>query len=165
MSEYQDYKTRFDENRALLQVPEDCVARYPHYNAIDLVNPKSWDFSWFLTFRDNHYICCRESLAGRPPRRHYFSFHYGPIVRIDAGGTIERDQGNPLIIRICKSRGGCHVHYRQPHPFPDYKQHQIEGLVLENVDVFQFVRAVFRSRANNEDLHVTMGFADPAIRP
>lgn len=162
MSEYHDYKARFDANRALLDIPEDCTARIPHYNATDLVDPKSWDFRWFLTFRDNNYICCRESLTGRPPRRHYFSFHYGPIARIDGGGNIVRDQNNPLMIRICKSRSGVHLHYRKPHPFPDYKQNQIDGLVLEDVDMFQFVRAIFHSRANSEEPHVSLGFSDPA---
>jgi hypothetical protein len=165
VSDYQDYKARFEESRALLKVPEDCTARIPRYNAIDLVDPKSWDFCWFLVFGNNDYICCRESWAGRPPKRHYLSFHYGPIVRVDNGGNIERDQNNPLMIRICKSKDGIpHLHYRHPHPFPDYKQSQIDGLVLEDVDMFQFVQAVFRSRSNNEELHVTMGFADPTPR-
>jgi len=167
VSEYQDYKAYFDQNRALLEVPEDCTVCTPQYNATDLVNPKSWDFRWFLRFRDNHYICCAESLSRRQsPRRHYFSFHYGPIVQIDASGKIVRDQNNPLIIRACKSRSAiCHLHYRHPHPFPDYKQDQIDGLVLENVDIFRFVRAVFRSRADNVEMHVAMGFTDPATRP
>ena len=165
MSEFQDYKARFDRNRALLQVPKDCTCRTPQYRiSSDFIDPQSWDFSWFLTFTDKHYICCNESLShrkGRPLQRHYFSFHYGPIVKIDSNGKIDRDQNNPLIIRIDRPGGvlmPAHLHYRKPHPFPDYKQAQIRGLTLLDADMFQFVKAVFRARSEAIEIHVAMGF-------
>jgi hypothetical protein len=164
VSHYQDYKARFDRNRALLQIPEDCVCRAPQYRANDFIDPHSWDFSWFLTFADQHYISCNESWSyrtGRPLQRHYFSFHYGPIARIDANGKIDRDQNNPLIIRIDRPAGVVippHLHYLRPHPFPDYKQAQIHGLTLLDTDMFQFVRAVFRSRLEAIEMNVAMGF-------
>ena len=80
---------------------------------------------------------------------------------MDQYGKIDRDPNNPLIIRIDRPAGVLippHVHYRQPHPFPDYKQAQIHGLTLLDVDMFQFVRAVFRSRLEAIEVHVAMGF-------
>jgi hypothetical protein len=164
VSHFQDYKARFDLNRASLQVPADCTCRAPQYRANDFIDPHSWDFSWFLTFTDQHYIACCESLSyriGTPPQRHYFSFHYGPIVHMDSSGKIDRDQNNPLIIRIDKPAGAvlpAHLHYLKPHPSPDYKQAQIQGLTLLDADMFQFVRGVFRSRLEAIDVHVAMGF-------
>jgi len=165
VSHYQDYKARFESNRTALVVPEDCKPGVPEYHPfLDLIDPHSWDFSWWLRFADKHYIVCHEIWgyrSGRSPLRSYFSFHYGPIVRVDKNGNIERDPSNPLELRICKSNKSCepsHLHYKKPHPAPHYEQSRVDGLVLNEVDMFQFVKAVFRSRAEKIELDEAMGF-------
>jgi len=52
----------------------------------------------------------------------------------------------------------AHMHYRKPHPFPDYKQNQIIGLTLEDIDMFHFVGAIFRARLERIEIHDAMGF-------
>jgi hypothetical protein len=162
VSHYTDYKAAFDKTRAALIVPADCTIQSPNYRVSgDLVDPKSWDFSWWLTFVDNTYIVCHEIILCRngKPLRHYFSFHYGPIVDRDANGKIDRSHSNALVLRICKNgREPLHLHFKKPHPAPHYEQGKVVGLVLENVDMFQFVKAVFRSRAEGIDLDKAMGF-------
>ena len=79
---------------------------------------------------------------------------------MDSNGKIDRNQNNPLIIRICKPSGVLppHLHYRNPHPFPDYKQSQLNGLTLVDVDMFQFVNGIFRARSEHVEPHIAMGF-------
>jgi hypothetical protein len=162
VSHYTDYKAAFDKARAALAVPADCTARSPSYRVPgDLVDPKSWDFSWWLEFTDNTYVVCHEIWVVRnaKPVRHFFSFHYGPIVRRDANGKIDRSHSNALVLRICKNgRDPLHLHFKQPHPAPHYEQGKVVGLVLEKVDMFQFVKAVFCSKAEGIDLDNAMGF-------
>ena len=166
MSHYQDYKAAFDGKRAKLQTPADCVVQPPVFRPGpgSFVSPRMWDFSWWLTFKDNYYIVCHEiwsQRAGKEPNRDYFSFHYGPIVHVDANGKIDRDPSNALVLRICKSTKSCeppHLHYKKPHPAPHYEQNRVEGLVLEDVDMFRFVEAVFRARKEGIELDAAMGF-------
>lgn len=166
MSHYQDYQDAFNKKRAKLQIPADCVAKAPEYRPGpgSLVDPRMWDFSWWLTFADRHYIVCHEIWSYRPgkkPTRDYLSFHYGPITQVDANGKIDRSPSNALVIRICKSTKSCeapHLHYKKPHPAPHYEQSKVEGLVLEGVDMFQFVEAVFRARKEGIELDAAMGF-------
>jgi len=162
VSHYVDYKAAFDANRAALKVPPDCTVQPPSYRVSgDLIDPKSWDFSWWLTFADDTYIVCHEIILVRneKPVRHYFSFHYGPIVSRNPEGKIDRSSTNALVLRICKNgREPIHLHFKTPHPAPHYEQGKVEGLVLEKVDMFQFVKAVFRSRAEGIDLDKAMGF-------
>ncbi|HWY56900.1 MAG TPA: hypothetical protein VNZ03_20705 [Terriglobales bacterium] len=165
MTHYQEYKVVCDKNRAELKVPGDCTVRVPQYRAfIDLIDPPSWDFEWWLTFSDKYYVVCHEAWScrkGKQPKRHYFSFHYGPIVRTGKNGNPDRDASNPLVLRICnsnKSGDPPHLHYKLPHPAPYYEQGRVDGLVLEDVDMFQFVKAVFRSRAEKVDMDKAMGF-------
>lgn len=159
MSEYQDYKARFAENRAALQVPTDCTAHAPQFRATDPIAPPTWDLSWLLTFTDKHYIRCRELwMCKKPPtRRHLFTFHYGPIVSVDRDGNVERHHADPVLIRFDKKAGELpHLHYR--NPLPHYDQSRVEGLVLDDVDMFQFVNAVFCVRLGKTDFHDVMGF-------
>ena len=159
MSEYQTYKARFAESRAALQVPSDCTAHTPQFRAIDLIAPTTWDFQWLLTFTNRHYIRCREfwSCRKNPPQRHIFTFHYGPIISEDANGNIDRHHNDPVLIRFDKKGGEPpHLHYRNPEPH--YDQSRVEGLVLDDVDMFQFVDAVFRVRSGTTDFHDVMGF-------
>ncbi len=166
MSHYQDYQAAFDKKTADLEIPADCVAKPPVYRPGpgSLVDPKMWDFSWWLTFKDNCYIVCHEiwsHRAGKKPTRDYLSFHYGPIINVDDNGKIDRSSSNPLVLRICKSGKSCeppHLHYKKPHPAPHYEQSKVEGLALEDVDMFQFVEAVFRARKEGIELDAAMGF-------
>jgi hypothetical protein len=159
VSEYQHYKARFDQNRALLQVPADCAVDTPQYRAIDPISPTSWDFSWWLTFADGHYIRCREHWLCRksPARRHLFTFHYGPIVRRDSDGKIDRHHTDPVLIRFDKKAAEApHLHYLAPEPH--YGQDQVNGLALDNVDMFQFINAVFRVRQGITEFPNALGF-------
>jgi hypothetical protein len=164
VSHYQEYKYAFDTNRAALHIPGDCTCKPPIYrpHGGELIDPKSWDFSWWLEFTDNHYIVCHEIWSyrvGKKPTRHYLSFHYGPIARRDSNGNIDRDSNNPLIIRICRNnKEPAHLHYKNPHPAPHFEQSQVDGLVLEEADMFPFVRAVFRARAEKIELSEALGF-------
>jgi hypothetical protein len=159
VSEYQDYKARFDKNRAALQIPPDCTAHAPQYSTFDPIAPTTWDLRWLLTFTDKHYIRCREfwSCRTNPSLRHIFTFHYGPIVNQDATGKIDRHHTDPVLIRFDKKGGGPpHLHYRKPEPH--YDQSRVQGLALDDVDMFQFVNAVFSVRAGKTDFHDVLGF-------
>jgi hypothetical protein len=159
VSEYQNYKARFDKNRALLQVPSDCTVHTPQFRATDLVAPTTWDLRWLLTFTDKNYARCREFWSCRtdPPQRHIFTFHYGPIISEDANGNIDWHHTDPVSIRFDKKSGGSpHLHYRNPEPH--YDQNRVEGLVLDDIDMFQFVDAVFGVRLGKTDFHDVLGF-------
>ena len=166
MSHFQDYETAFEKQRAKIQIPADCTAKPPQYRLPpgDLVDPRGWDFSWWLTFKDRYYVVCHEIWSYRPgkePTRDYLSFHYGPITHVDANGKIDRNPNNPLVLRICKSTKSCeppHLHFLKPHPAPHYDQGRVEGLVLEDTNMLQFVKAVFRARAEKIGMPEAMGF-------
>lgn len=163
MSHYQSYKAQFEKRRSQLRAPADCSVGVPSYRALgDFVDPKSWDFSWWLEFSDGHYVVCHEIWSyrpGRSPTRQFFSFHYGPIVKRSANGEIDRNSQNPVVLRICKnSREPIHLHFKLPHPNPHYEQNQIGGLTLEDVDMFQFIGAVFRSRSEGIEMDQALGF-------
>jgi hypothetical protein len=105
------------------------------------------------TFRCREFWSCRND----PPQRHVFTFHYGPIVSQDVNGKIDRHHADAVLIRFDKKGGGPpHLHYRNPEPH--YDQSRVQGLVLNDVDMFQFIHAALRVRLEKAEFHDVMGF-------
>jgi hypothetical protein len=90
--------------------------------------------------------------------RMHFSFHYGTTgTNFRANGFPARDKAkHPAIIRIDKDAYGPHIHF---HDEADHiPQSRIDGMIIEKVDPFDFVRAVLQHRKTNEDFDSIMKF-------
>lgn len=155
--QYTLYKSQFEAKRAALEVPPDCVVGEPQFF---ISTPNTWHMVWFLTFNDDHYIRCRELWShrtGYPARRHQFTLHYGPIVAWKTSGEVQPHHTDPVIIRIdLGPNGPTHLHYGDPEPH--YYQDELEGIDLVDVDMFAFIEAIFKSRAEGTEVRNILGF-------
>jgi hypothetical protein len=89
-------------------------------------------------------------------KRVQWSYHYGFTDNEDEEGRALRGKpDDPLDIRI-DTCGGLHMHYqkREPH----YKQSNITGLDLRDVDAIEFIRGVIKHRTKGYAFTKIFGF-------
>ncbi|MGE5113886.1 MAG: hypothetical protein ACM3JB_23730 [Acidobacteriaceae bacterium] len=154
---YDQYQARFYATVPLLPLPIDTVVGLPLFAS---AVPTVWHFKWEIEFKsDGHYIYCREAWSARkakPARRYKFSFHYGPGPQRDANGGIIIDPKIPVVLRCDQtSHTPEHIHYLGPD---HYEQDRVQGLVIDKIDLFQFVWAVLRHRSTKDPLDKILGF-------
>jgi hypothetical protein len=155
---YDEYKARFYATVPLLHVPPDCKVGDPDFISSA---PNVWHFRWVLEFNsDLHYIFCREAWSirrGFPARRYMFSHHYGPGPTRSANGEIIFDHRNSVVLRCDKTnRSPAHIHFLSPDPH--YEQALVQGLVIEDIDLFTFVSAVLQHRETGVAINQLLGF-------
>jgi hypothetical protein len=170
---YIEFKGWVDSEESKLIVPADWKVLAPPA----CINPSylEWVFRWsFHLTSDNKYIRIWERYDKIPKmvamtRRIAFAFHYGPLVRfeggggpaIDALGTPRYEAADPVDIRIdtCSKGMEAHLHYQKQNPH--YSQTQVSGLDLSTLDIFTFLRAIIKHRANGIPLDRVLGFRIP----
>ena len=84
------------------------------------------------------------------------AYHYGVISKVDANGIPQYIQTNPVDIRIDNSCQRVHLHFGTPDPH--IFQENVEGLDLGKLDMFTFVRGIFKHRKTGMALDKVFGF-------
>lgn len=92
--------------------------------------------------------------------RKAFSFHYGVITAKAANGVPTWRAEDPVDIRIDKL-GATHLHYREQNPH--YPQTSVQGLVLDRIEMFQFLNAILKHRSSGRTIQDVLHFKLKAI--
>lgn len=157
--DYVQFRAWFDKQRSTVQLPDDCTEIQPP--DVKLAGWLVWTFTWYLRFEADRYARLWErydrwaGMVGES-RKISFAYHYGPIMRIDAGGLPQHDSRDPVEVRIDNIGAPAHLHFGSPNPH--HPQSAIEGLVLETLDMFTFLRAILRHRSSGCSLDKALGF-------
>jgi hypothetical protein len=164
---YSEYVTRLNAEHASFAFETGVTELGPLHNPTGLPATPPWNMDWLIRFPDGKqaYLYERWFPVRTPSRgslargkRGAFSFHYGttsPLTR--PNGFPARDKANhPAIIRIDLDKNGPHLHFHGE--LPHMMQDKVQGLVLENVDPFDFVRVVLEHRARKIDFDAIMKF-------
>jgi hypothetical protein len=117
---------------------------------------------WHLVFKNpESYIRIAEHFAKRSrlsvSRRIHFAYHYGPTVKSDDQGMPVREPPDPVFVRIDNVSGPAHLH-REGDPTAHIPQESVKGLVLEDIDLFNFVRAAFSHRQSGRSIERELGY-------
>lgn len=158
--DYFAYKRWFEANHDALRLPADCVE--PEPPTFTYSNQYTWGMEWHLVFRNPEtYVRIAEHFAKRSrlsmSRRIHFAYHYGPIVKSDDHGIPVREPADPVFVRIDNVSRPAHLH-REGHPTEHIAQANVEGVVLEDVDLFDFVRAALMHRQEGRPIERELGY-------
>lgn len=160
------YAIQFQEKHSLISLEQDCIEIGP---VLVPTRPNSppWKMDWAVLFSDSKYAYLYERWspvrshmlgAARLGFRRHFSFHYGPTNPLKGTmGIPLRDKGNyPAVIRIDVDRWCPHIHF---HNEADHiSQTRVVNLTIEDVDPFDFMRAVLQHRSSKADFDAIMNF-------
>jgi hypothetical protein len=157
--DYFAYKRWFETGHEALTLPADCVEPDP---VLTYSNQYTWDLVWFLIFADPQaHVRIKENFAKihglSKSRRIAFAYHYGPTVRSDSRGMPEGEPSDPVFVRIDNSGQPPHLHH-EGNPTDHIPQEHISGLVLDEVDLFTFVKAAFRHRKSGRPIAKELGY-------
>jgi hypothetical protein len=78
------------------------------------------------------------------------------MVNVTADGLMGYKSTDPVDIRIDNGCSATHLHYRSPNPH--HPQSSVKGLVLDDLDMFTFVKGVFQHRKTQKPLDEVLGF-------
>lgn len=157
--DYLQFSREFEKFHAKLRLPQNCIEPAPPTTIP--VGFYFWRFEWQLIFKDdNKYLRIWErytKLKGLDlSHRVSFAFHYGAVVEHDNDGLAVRDSQDPVDIRIDNINGPAHLHYQAPKPH--IPQASVEGLNLEALDMFTFVKAIILHRKSGKPIDQILGF-------
>lgn len=111
-------------------------------------------------FTDNKYIRIWEDhcrVKGlQESRRARMAYHYGPVPKLDASGIPIYVATAPVDIRIDNSAQRIHLHFAAPEPH--IFQENVAKLDLAKLDMFTFVRGIFKHRSTGKPLDKVLGF-------
>ncbi|MGH9740877.1 MAG: hypothetical protein ACRD51_00850 [Candidatus Acidiferrum sp.] len=152
-TDYAQFRAFVDPQYNALVLPADCK----EILALDIkvATSVSWHLSWLLEFTDNKYIRVAEryekfaKLIG-VSRRIYVAYHYGEIVNRNMDGLPGYLSADPVDIRIDSSCSPIHLHYNAPNPH--YPNDSVQGLDLDDMDMFTFVNGIFKHRSTKKPL-------------
>jgi len=158
--DYFAYKRWFEAGHDALALPVDCVEPDP---ILTYTNQYTWDLLWFLVFTSpQSHVCIKENFAKihglSRSRRIAFAYHYGPTVRSDLAGIPDGEPADPVFVRIDNAGGRPPHLHREGHPTDHIPQEHISGLVVEEVDLFDFVKAALRHRKSGKSIARELGF-------
>jgi hypothetical protein len=155
------YKRWFEAAHSQLGFPSDCAeVEGPVWVYSD---QQTWNVNWYLVFQNNPaaYVRIAEGFAKRSrlslSRRLYYAYHFGPLIASNPEGIPVHDSSDPVFVRI-DNVGGAHLHH-EGDPKTHVPQAKIKGLVLDDVDPFDFLNAVLRSRKNGTPIARELGYS------
>jgi hypothetical protein len=156
--DYFSFRKAFETALGKLRLPDGCHQQEPSWEPT--VAPYFWTVEVVFDFADGKHIRIWESydkIAGLyMSRKVQWAYHYGDTASFDeAGGAVRGSPDDPLDLRI-DTCGGVHLHYgkREPH----YRQEDIDGLTISDVDALSFVRAVLTQRQTGKSLAEVLKF-------
>jgi hypothetical protein len=156
--DYVQFKQQFDATHDALILPTDC--QEPQDPLFSAVTEFSWMLEWYLMFSGDKFLRIWEDhqkWAGlQESRRVRLAYHYGPVTALDAAGLPKTGSAYPVDIRIDNSQQRIHMHYGASNPH--YPQEKVQGLELEKLEMFAFVRAIFKHRKSGQALDKVLGF-------
>ena len=152
------YKRWFEAGYGAVVIPVGCSAQDP---ILSYANLQTWGVEWILMFAAAH-VCVKEHFAKvaglQSSRRISFAYHYGPTVRKSDDGAPDGEPNDPVFVRI-DDAGGRPVHlHPEGHPEQHIPQERISGLVLDKVDLFDFVKAAIRHQSSGKSVQKEFGF-------
>lgn len=165
---FTDYAIRLIAEHATLAFEPGAIELGPQINPTKLPGSPPWNMDWAIRFPDGKqaYLYERWFPARSPSRgatlmgqRRAFSFHYGTTVpKMRRNGFPARDKTNhPAIIRIDLSdQYGPHLHFHSE--LPHISQSKVNGMTIESISPFDFVRAVIEHRKSGTDFDAIMKF-------
>jgi hypothetical protein len=158
-TDYTTFRTFVDKEYGTLTLPSDCKEIHP----LDITRPTldSWHLRWYLEFANNKYIRVAEryekfSKMIGVSRRVYVAYHYGEIVMRGSDNLPGYLPADPVDIRIDDSCGPIHLHYSAPNPH--HSQVSVQGLDLDDMDMFTFVNNIFKHRLTKKPLDTIFKF-------
>jgi hypothetical protein len=160
-NDYFTYRKWFDGQYNVLTFPNECSE--PEGPTFAYSNQYTWSMEWFLTFNaaPESYVRVWEHFAKRSglslSRCISFAYHFGPILRKDKKGIPERESSDPVFVRIDNHGGPAHLH-PEGHPDRHVMQSAVDGLVLQDIDLFAFVKAVLRQRQTRRSIADELGY-------
>lgn len=158
--DYFAYQRWFDAGYKTFILPAGCVEVGPDFK---YSNQYTWQIKWLLIFSNPEtHIQIKENFAKihglQKSRRIAFVYHYGPTVRQDLQGMPEGESSHPVFVRI-DNTGGFPVHlHPEGKPEEHIPQARIRKLVLEEVDLFDFVNAALRHRSSGKSIAKELGY-------
>jgi len=158
-TDYSQFRAVVDAQYKALNLPPDCKEILPL--EITVATSVSWHVRWYLEFNDNKYIRVAEryqkfaQLIGLS-RRIYLALHYSEIVKRGDDGLPGYIASDPVDIRIDDSCGPIHLHYNAPNPH--HPNDSVDGLDLDSMDMFTFVKGIFRHRSTKKPLDAIFKF-------
>jgi hypothetical protein len=157
--DYLAYKRWFEAEHDELTIPVDCIELDP---VLSYSNQYTWDLRWFLVFTNPiSHIRIKENFAKiaglQKSRRISFAYHYGPTVRTDSDGTPEGEPSDPVFVRIDNAGRPAHLHH-EGKPEDHIPQERVSGLILEEVDLFEFIEAAIRHRTSGRSIARELGY-------
>jgi hypothetical protein len=157
--DYSKFRAWADKNYDNLKIPEDCVQLRPL--VITPVSPRVWSLEWWLQFGSDKYVRVAERYGRFPGladlcRRDYFAYHYGQMVNVTDEGLAGFKSSDPVDIRIDNGCAPAHLHFGSPQPH--HSQSAVKGLVLNELDMFTFVKGIFHHRKTQKPLDEVFGF-------
>jgi len=163
VGDYLAYRRWFDAAYATIELPPDC-AEIDGGPTFSISNQFTWTVEWYLVCANapESYIRVAEHFAKVArlllSQRKTFAYHFGPVVGRDRDGTPLREPADPVFVRIDNSHQPAHL-----HPERDATEHlpqaNIKGLILDDIDLFDFVRACIRSRQAGRPVAEELGYA------
>lgn len=158
--DYLAYKAWFDAGYNAIVIPVSCTAKDP---VLYFANLYTWSVQWVLVFSDTAtHVSVKEHFAKvaglQRSRRISFAYHYGPTVRKNADDDPYGEPSDPLFVRIDNAGGRpAHLH-PEGHPEEHIPQERIRGLVLDHVDLFDFVKAAIRHHGGHKTVAKEFGY-------
>jgi len=159
--DYFTYKRWFDRHYDDLELPADCSE--PQDPPLRYTNQQTWTLEWFLILGDDPkvYIRIFEHFAKRShllmSQRIHFAYNFGPIVGVDGQGVPIYQPADPVFVRIDNIGRPPHLHPEED-PTRHIPQENIKGLILVDLDLFDFVEASFRKRKNGTTMSRELGY-------
>lgn len=165
--QYTDYVARLMTEHASISFEPGVTEVGPLHNPTVLPGFPPWNMDWLIRFPDGKHAYLYERWFPKkaPSRggttmgeRGAFSFHYGTSgSKTRRNGFPAREKSNhPAIIRIDLDKNGPHLHFHGE--LPHIMQNNVKGMTIEDVDPFDFVRAVLKHRASQADFDAIMKF-------
>lgn len=159
--DYFAYKRWFDAGHNALVLPPDCS---------DLGGPTlsysnfyTWTLEWYLVFSDapKSYIRIHEHYEKRrgldSARRKRWAFNFGPVVK-ELSGKPSWTSSDPVFVRI-DNANNLPPHLHPPDdPSKHIQQNNIGGLLLDQLDMFTFIKAALRCRSHGKTMERELGY-------
>lgn len=158
--DYFAYKRWFETGHDAIPLPADCTE--PEDPTFTYSNQYTWGLEWHLVFRNpDSYVRIGENFAKRSrlsvSRRIHFAYHYGPLVNVGDDGMPTRAPADPVFIRIDNVSRPPHLH-PENDPTAHIPQEKIGTLILDEVDLFDFVKAALRHRQSGRPIEREFGY-------
>ncbi len=151
---YGKYRPYADSEYDSLVIPPDCTETLKLI--FTPVNDEAWSSRWYLEFTDGKYIRAAERFQRWPgltgiAKRMTVAYHYGDIVRRNPDDNLPAYLGADQVdIRIDNGCAPIHLHFQSQNPH--IPQSSVVGLDLESVDMFIFVKGIFKQRETKKPL-------------